>query len=196
MEDERRMSTRTRKVAPRMAAALASADNRTQLLLGLKHLRMIMLELKLLKSMMMMVKLLLMTTTMKDICKRGIRRAQNVKPGKPKRLRMLGRPQDHSLSSCTRQILNPCLPMFHLIWGQLWGLQVKLLAVISAPFVVFLPTTPVSSVECASVAFVARIFMMTLVASNSLLEQSETSASDVNLYKVESKLEGSGRVSF
>lgn len=30
MEDERRMSTRTRKVAPRMAAALASADNRTQ----------------------------------------------------------------------------------------------------------------------------------------------------------------------
>ncbi|GAY37764.1 hypothetical protein CUMW_031530 [Citrus unshiu] len=73
---------------------------------------------------------------------------------------------------------------------ELWGLQVKLLAVISAPFVVFLPTTPVSSVECASVAFVARIFMMTLVASNSLLEQSETSASDVNLYKVESKLEG------
>lgn len=33
MEDERRMSTRTRKVAPRMAAALASADNRTQVFL-------------------------------------------------------------------------------------------------------------------------------------------------------------------
>ncbi|XP_044504471.1 SWR1 complex subunit 6-like [Mangifera indica] len=30
MEDERRMSMRTRKVAPKMAAALASADNRTQ----------------------------------------------------------------------------------------------------------------------------------------------------------------------
>ncbi|KAK1588608.1 hypothetical protein Q3G72_024991 [Acer saccharum] len=30
MEEERRMSTRTRKVAPKMAAALASTDNRTQ----------------------------------------------------------------------------------------------------------------------------------------------------------------------
>ncbi|XP_031271812.1 SWR1 complex subunit 6 isoform X2 [Pistacia vera] len=30
MEDERRMSMRTRKVAPKMAAALGSADNRTQ----------------------------------------------------------------------------------------------------------------------------------------------------------------------
>ncbi|KAK1588052.1 hypothetical protein Q3G72_019432 [Acer saccharum] len=30
MEEEHRMSTRTRKVAPKMAAALASTDNRTQ----------------------------------------------------------------------------------------------------------------------------------------------------------------------
>lgn len=35
MEDERRMSMRTRKLAPKMAAALASAENRTQVFIFL-----------------------------------------------------------------------------------------------------------------------------------------------------------------
>nr|XP_043610819.1 SWR1 complex subunit 6 [Erigeron canadensis]XP_043610820.1 SWR1 complex subunit 6 [Erigeron canadensis] len=34
MDEERRMSTRARKVAPKMAAALASSDNRTQAILA------------------------------------------------------------------------------------------------------------------------------------------------------------------
>ncbi|TXG74474.1 hypothetical protein EZV62_003053 [Acer yangbiense] len=67
MEEERRMSTRTRKVAPKMAAALASTDNRTQvrqLLLGLKLWKTIMPELNTLRFMMTMTMLLLMMMMM------------------------------------------------------------------------------------------------------------------------------------
>ncbi|EOY34617.1 HIT-type Zinc finger family protein isoform 2, partial [Theobroma cacao] len=117
MDDEnsnpfRRMSSRTRKVAPKMAAALASSDNRTQLWPGLKLWRMITQGLKQLNRTMMM-KLLLMTM-IKHTCKRGPR-AQNVKPDRQKHLKMLGRLREHFLSSYTRQTWNPCLLMFHPI---------------------------------------------------------------------------------
>ncbi|KAF2290268.1 hypothetical protein GH714_006908 [Hevea brasiliensis] len=110
----RRTSSRTRKVAPRMAAALASSDNRTQAAIArLEALENDYAGMEMVEtndddeaSLMM---------TMKDIYKRSSPRAQNVKPGKQKRLRMLGKPQEIFLSSYMRQIWNLCLHMFHPI---------------------------------------------------------------------------------